>query len=414
MIPHFDYISVCEPWRIVPILLLILGLFSWRRFNFLNETARNNDNRLRTLDGLRGFLALGVFFSHAADYYGYLTMGDWADGPSTFFNQAGRMSVALFFIITGYLFWKKAIVSRKTIHDAKTYFLYLKSLYISRFFRIAPLYYFAVFAMLTTVFASTGPHLNVSSLKCIKEVTNWMLLGFGGMVPVNGSHAAVAMLVMIWTLRLEWFYYFSLAATSLIAFSSKLRLAFPVIALVISEWVVMLNPLSMWRYILYFSIGMIVATLPCNHVRLRIPESLQSIAVVALIGFAYFHLDPSHPVGLNISLAALFFLISNGCDIFGLLNTRGAQRLGAISYSIYLTHGLCLHWIFSNTRVQAFAFTSVTQYWAVVLLAALTTTLLASLTFALIERPGIALGRRLSDGSKPTRSGRNVNPVSLA
>jgi peptidoglycan/LPS O-acetylase OafA/YrhL len=103
--------------------------------------------------------------------------------------------------------------------------------------------------------------------------------------------------------------------------------------------------------------------------------------------------------------------IASGCDIFGLLKTRAAQRLGAISYSIYLVHGICLHMAFSSAMLREFAFGSITQYWTVVLVTALMVTGVSSLTFALIERPGILLGRGVLGRSGLSRADWGVKPV---
>lgn len=413
MNPQFSYVQVCEPWRIIPVLVLILGVFSLNHFRFLDVANHGNDNRMRSIDGLRGFLALGVFFTHATAYYAYVLKGEWTAGPSLFFNQLGSVSVSLFFIITSYLFWGRAVASSNSIRNMRGYGRYLFSLYLSRFFRIAPLYYFVVALMLIIVLFVTGPHLNVSALKCTKEVINWMLLGLGALVSVNGYRETSVMLIMAWTLRWKWYFYFSLAATSCIAFSTRLRLPFSLIIFFISTAFLTVDPSSQFRFALYFSTGMIFASLPPNLSRSRIPEPLQSFAAAVLIGLAYFGFEASQPVMLNIVLAAFFYLIANGCDIFGLLKTRAAQRLGAISYSVYLVHGICLHVVFSNTALRTFAFESITYYWGVVLLTALMVTYLSSLTFALIERRGIRFGRRVLGRTGLSRANWGVKPASV-
>ena len=62
-------------------------------------------SRIHTLDGLRGFLALAVLFHHGAIYHGYLKTGIFALPPSRFYTDLGEAGVAMFFMITGYLFW---------------------------------------------------------------------------------------------------------------------------------------------------------------------------------------------------------------------------------------------------------------------------------------------------------------------
>ena len=90
--------------------------------------------RISTLDGLRGFLALGVFFHHAAIYHEYLLDQQWRLPPSRFYSLLGQVGVAMFFMITGYLFWSRVVTERGRLDWLQ--------LYIGRVFRIGPLYLF--------------------------------------------------------------------------------------------------------------------------------------------------------------------------------------------------------------------------------------------------------------------------------
>jgi peptidoglycan/LPS O-acetylase OafA/YrhL len=108
--------------------------------------------RVQTIDGLRGFLALGVFFHHAAIYHQYLLTGDWALPPSRFYANLGQGGVSVFFMITGYLFWTQVLKAKGRLN--------LLKLYIGRTFRIVPLYLLLAFFVLLSVGFITGWHLN--------------------------------------------------------------------------------------------------------------------------------------------------------------------------------------------------------------------------------------------------------------
>jgi len=69
-----------------------------------SKSARNE-----SIDGLRGFLALGVFIHHCAVTWYYKQSGIWNVPPSNFYTELGQASVALFFMITAFLFWGKVI-----------------------------------------------------------------------------------------------------------------------------------------------------------------------------------------------------------------------------------------------------------------------------------------------------------------
>jgi peptidoglycan/LPS O-acetylase OafA/YrhL len=412
--PLLTHLEVHEPWRIVPIVVLLLLLFSTRRLQFLDEPAAPGDTRSRTIDGLRAFLALGVFFAHASGYYIYMTTGNWGPGPNRFFNQLGDVGVFLFFIITSYLFWGKAIAATRRTHGLAEYRRYLLSLYVSRFFRIAPLYYFVIGTMIVLTLSATGFHLLVSPIRFVKEIVNWLPLGLGACVWINGSDIPPVTAGMVWTLAWEWYFYLSLAALSLLAFSRTLRLVAPTLSLALAMAAGLQWHITSCFYIALFSIGMIFASSTESGVRLRpIPEPVGSVVAAMLIALAYFGVGAPRSGIQLVLIAAFFYLVISGCDLFGLLKSRAAQRLGTISYSIYLMHGLCLHAVFSITQIRAFAFASITQYWMVVLMAAVVTTLVSSLTFILVEAPGIRLGRSALGRFRQSRDGRKVQGTTL-
>jgi peptidoglycan/LPS O-acetylase OafA/YrhL len=62
-------------------------------------------DRYASLDGLRGYCAFFVFLHHASIWYSYLHTNSWAAPPSHFYNHLGQSGVAIFFMITGFLFF---------------------------------------------------------------------------------------------------------------------------------------------------------------------------------------------------------------------------------------------------------------------------------------------------------------------
>src|SRR5687768_7200046 len=58
------------------------------------------EGRSGTLDGLRGWLALGVFFTHADNMYYYFSRGQWAVEQTAFYGNTGQAGVCLFFMVT--------------------------------------------------------------------------------------------------------------------------------------------------------------------------------------------------------------------------------------------------------------------------------------------------------------------------
>ena len=76
-------------------------------------------SRNASIDGMRGLLALFVFLHHACIWYFSLSTGQWKIPPSYFYTHLGQSSVALFFMITAFLFSNKLLdASCKTGGDS--------------------------------------------------------------------------------------------------------------------------------------------------------------------------------------------------------------------------------------------------------------------------------------------------------
>src|SRR3989344_2723434 len=96
------------------IYFLILGIlvgFSIllvRNFPFYRKIIKEEERgRFESLDGLRGFLAINVFFQHAVTSHFYFQSGVWEIVPIRFYRHLGGEAVILFFILTSFLYWAK-------------------------------------------------------------------------------------------------------------------------------------------------------------------------------------------------------------------------------------------------------------------------------------------------------------------
>lgn len=199
--------SIWPYFAAMAVLLLLVATPLFRAADALPNPDRP---RISTLDGLRGFSALGVFFHHSAFYHDYLSNGLWRPPPSRFYMLLGESGVAMFFMITGFLFWSRIIREK---NDAKWI-----SLYVGRLFRIAPLYLFAVGSGLIIVFAKKGFALHVPPVAFAKELVCWLSLGFLNLTGINGySDAPLVLAGVTWTLQYEWFFYLSLPILAFVA-----------------------------------------------------------------------------------------------------------------------------------------------------------------------------------------------------
>ena len=75
----------------------------------------NRENRYETLDGLRGFLAISVFFHHYIIIYNWKTTGIWFSPSEIYYQNYGKVGVAIFFMLSGFLFLNKIIHHPKKI-----------------------------------------------------------------------------------------------------------------------------------------------------------------------------------------------------------------------------------------------------------------------------------------------------------
>jgi len=348
--------------------------------------------RISTLDGLRGFLASGVFFCHAAVYHQYLLDGRWELPPSRFYIMIGQVSVAMFFMITSYLFWSRVLADR----ERSSWFKF----YIGRLFRIGPLYVLAIGAALLIVLAIQGPHLHVPALELCKELVRWFSLGLLDLGDFNGYHNAVILLAGVtWTLKFEWLFYLSLPFLALLAGRTKwhlplvtgaLVLCLAYVGLYVGPSVVAPAPVC----IALFLTGMTCASLAREGMAANIPDSIASVIVGILICGVFLLFDSSNTFGAVTLLGAAFYLIANGCSIFGLLASRPARRLGDVSYGIYLLQGPVLALLFFMNVTKAIALRSSLGHWSMMLLCATLLVIIATIAHVFVERPGIELGNR--------------------
>jgi peptidoglycan/LPS O-acetylase OafA/YrhL len=391
-------------WPFFVCVALLLALANTPAFAAADTPPSAAPNRIKAMDGLRGFLALGVVFAHVALYHSYLLTGIWDQGPTRFYIALGSAGVGMFFMITGYLFWGKLLRDR-----GRPAWL---QLYIGRIFRIGPLYVAAAVGMLVIVAFVTHFHLNVSPQALIGQVGAWLALGFVDGPDVNNFPLTTVLLAGVtWSLVYEWRFYLALLLLAPAARLKTKHQLFVAIALSACLIHMVLHPYVsfLFRACALFLAGMLCASLKENGLLARLPNRLGSLAALVLLAASFVF---SNSVTQVLCLGLVFYLIASGCTIFGLLVSRPARRLGDISYGIYLLQGFPLAALFRFKPLQGALLTSPLYHWGAGLLAAALLIALATAAHVWIERPGIKLGKRLSTfversvpiGAKPQRA----------
>ncbi|KND61181.1 IS, phage, Tn Transposon [Candidatus Burkholderia verschuerenii] len=151
------------------------------------------------LDGLRGYLAFAVFLTHTASSAIWYRTGEWVWPDSTFYILCGRVPVSLFFMITGFLFSQKLMMSRSRVN--------WRRLYLSRLGRLAPLYLFVTTMVFIVVGYVTGWTLHVAPSELLRGAARWLALGILGHHDLNGLQQSWMINPATWTLRYEWTFY---------------------------------------------------------------------------------------------------------------------------------------------------------------------------------------------------------------
>ena len=361
------------PWFAICALSLAIGaavtLFSSFYRARLAESAAG---RFETLDGLRGVLARGVFGVHAVNMYTWHADGVWAAGSAPFYLFAAKTGVALFFMITGFLFWLR-VLRAGVAFDWRAF-------YVSRLRRLTPMYAASVALALGVIWAASGfaPHEGLVSLA--KEVRPWLSFGFMDTGDVNGLEGARYVNAVYWTLAYEWMFYLALPFLALFA-GRPWGVALAAAVLLFGS-----QASVVWNFLFGAATALIV------HRRLLEGRAgapwLGAVALAALA--AAYAMRDAHPMVPTLLLFVFFVLVVHGCSLFGLLRSRPAKILGTVSYSLYLVHCIVLFAaVHTADRVAPMASLSPSQYWLLALAACAGAVTLSVFTYRYIEYPFI-------------------------
>lgn len=373
------------------VLLLLCLLFSLPVFRFL-DTEASEPGRVSTIDGLRGFLALSVMIYHGLINHSYVVDGKWEAPDVLFYRPLGGVAVMFFFMITAYLFWGRLLRTEGRPD--------WKSLYVNRFFRIAPLYVATVLMMIGIVFWRTGFEIREPLGDLIEHCARWLAFGLDDSMPaVNAFPWTVFILMGVtWSIKYEWWFYFSLVVLSVFV-QLRMHFVFATVGLAASLALAINSTNEFAILPAAFFCGIVTASLLHEGIRPRMRPLTMSVLVTACMALL-FSFAKTHAGVVQIALiGTAFYLICSGASLFGLLRLRSATRLGHISYGIYLMQGIPMTLLFWDVSFKQWATSSVSHYWASIFVCALALCILASIAHILIERPFIKIGKRM--GSIP-------------
>ncbi len=289
-------------------------------------------DRYETIDGLRGVLAFSVFIHHTAIWHQYIQTGDWSSPKSNLYVHFGESSVALFFMITAFLFITKLLNTNSKKNDFNW-----KKFVSGRIYRLVPLYYFFVFVTIVIVMTIGNWQLHLSRFNFFKSILNWMLFTVYDDPDINASKFTTIIAGVVWSLPFEWLFYFVMPLLGLVILKSSPKTIFIVISVTLVIIFLKIHLLP-YYYILAFAGGSIA---PFIIRYTSLPGKIKNIYALLIISLCIFLLlkfSSSNNIYSIILLTIIFTIIATGHSVFGIFKNSTLKFLGDISYSTYLLH----------------------------------------------------------------------------
>ena len=269
-----------------------------------------------SIDGLRGYLAFFVFLHHSSVYSFFLPTWNWASPPDKLFNHFGQTSVSLFFMVTGFLFFSKLIEAREKKIDWLHFF-------VSRVLRLYPLYIFVLVAVFFIAFYMTDLKLLEPMSNIFSEIKSWVLFAMYDNPNINtyGETNGI-MASVIWSIKYEWLFYFSLPVIGLLFFKQRPA----IFTILLSSFIVF--SFFYFTYIKAFHLysfigGMVGAILAKNDRFLKFSKHFSATAIIIACLFVTLHFfDTAYMVVPLILTSIAFILIAGGNTLFGILSAN--------------------------------------------------------------------------------------------
>ncbi|WP_236181169.1 MULTISPECIES: acyltransferase family protein [Pseudomonas] len=349
----------------------------------------SGESRYASIDGLRGYLAFGVFVHHSIITWIFLRTGVFEFPPSNFYSMLGQGSVALFFMITGFLFWSRLLAQGRQ-HDWLAFG-------ISRVFRLYPLYLPLMLAVFVTVFYLQDWQLKEPLSQLLKQGLLWLTFDR----PDVNQYPQTGMLIsnVTWTLAYEVFFYLALPLAALIFVyrGNWLQVVLCLIGIYALYQLVGWEH-SLKKHFLASFLGGIAAAYWVRRPQLVAwsRTTLASVIALAALALAFTVFNRAFKTAPLFLLSLFFVIVASGNTLFGALKPRSIRWLGEISYSTYLLHGFVL-WLMVQ-RLPLILHLDAREAWVYLPLMAACTCLLilvSSATFLYIEQPGMNAGRKL-------------------
>jgi peptidoglycan/LPS O-acetylase OafA/YrhL len=366
---------------------LLVGFVVARKFPISEAT----DHRSLQVDGLRALLAFGVMSYHFFGAYHLVFVDGKFDVQwmHPVIKLLGSITVPVFFSITSYLF------TRKICSQDPYEMLWFLNLYIGRFFRLAPLVGFVCIISVIIYVVTDDKNIPASILTAvtfgffkIKSIDSGSLVDLGF---IFGPQ---------WSLHSEWIFYFSLPLLGIIL-DKRIKPFWLILTAIVLLWLTdgwyffvhwdYDHPYMFWAFLP----GIVLGYSQGQRLLSRFTSTMivGLVAIILMIAIAFVEqLKFKIPV-LTIFLSVL--LSRNPVTKF--LESYLLRSLGETTYSIYLLHGV-VQYIAIKWLLPPHVARNLPEWiwWSSVVLQVGVTVLLSRFTFEFVEKPGIALAKRIT------------------
>jgi len=372
----FSHTSVLYYFLLMPILLVFAKLFLNKLPFYKKVIGEEEKGRFESLDGLRGILAINVFFQHAVTSWFYFQTKVWEIVDIRFYRHLGGEAVILFLIMTSFLYWSKMIAQKGQVDEGY--------LYRSRFLRLAPMYIFCAALIVFSILIQSG--FDIDFKQTAKDILSWLTIGLITTQSVNNVSVLPINAGIHWTLHFEWFFYLLLPILAVFLRSKKML----IMALPLAFYALSSDDRGYWAI---FFFGIIAAHWYELYPKFEFFKRKIS-SVVPLLGLVlvYFMYYKPYSFSQYFVSMGVFLCFVYGSDLFGLLKTHTVKFLGTLSYSIYLIHGIVLYGVLNTADYfKPIVSMSALEFWSLITLSGLLTIVVSSTTYRYIEYPFIKM-----------------------
>ncbi len=366
-------VAICASWAVLRLVALPL------------RPQSGAEGRYAAIDGMRGLLAYAVFIHHGVITWHYLHSGLWALPPSRLHIHLGQSSVALFFMVTAFLFWDKLLKAGPDMD--------WPGFVSSRLYRVYPVYAAAVLLITVLALASTGFELRTGPLDLLRRLIGWATFKAP---PINGmENTGQIVAYATWSLPYELLFYATLPTLAFL-FTRTRRLR-PALVSVAATLILLLYFRNFSLAILECFLGGIAAAYAIRQPRLvRFARSDRGLAVaLAALLAVVTGVETAYAPLPVLGLGLFFIMVAAGQDFRGALTRQPVLWLGEISYGVYLLHGIVI-WalITANASLRPFVEDDPRLFALALAGAGILVVAVASLVHLTIERPAIMAGRQ--------------------